>query len=103
MFALLCTQPRPCFGEALSVGREYHVIVPSTDPIAHTRFTLGPIRLIYTSPGRQLLGLVLLFIGYSIISWAADPATVARSAIVFTAVGGFVSLNGLYLGGFRPR
>ncbi len=63
----------------------------------------GPIQIISMTLSWQLLGYVLAVIGISIISWAVDENTVPSSTIIYTALGAFVILNGLYLGGVRLR
>lgn len=63
----------------------------------------GPIQIINTSLSRQLLGFVLALVGIQLINWATDENTVLTSAIIYAAIGGFVILNGLFLGGVRPR
>ncbi|RBI58621.1 hypothetical protein DMJ13_26205 [halophilic archaeon] len=63
----------------------------------------GPIQLISTSLSRQLLGFLLTFVGIQLISWAFSKNTVPSSTIIYTVIGTFVILNGLYLGGVRPR
>ena len=78
--------------------------MPSGDSVtAHSPRKLGPIQIISTPLSRQLLGFILAFIGIQLISWAVDGNTVLFSTMVYTAVGVFVILNGLYLGGVRPR
>ena len=78
--------------------------MPSTNSdTARSAREFGPIQIISTSLSRQLLGFVLAFIGIQLISWATDVNTVLSSTVVYTAIGAFVILNGLYLGGVRPR
>ena len=70
-----------------------------------TRFfrKFGPIQLTSTSLSRQLLGFVFAFVGIQLISWAISETTVFSSTIIYTTIGAFVILNGLYLGGMRLR
>jgi membrane protein required for beta-lactamase induction len=71
-----------------------------------TRFPrkYGPVQIISTSLGRQLLGFVLAFIGISLISWVVGESLPGLSSTVFhTAIGTFAIFNGLYLGGVRFR
>lgn len=78
--------------------------MPSPDSeTAHSSREFGPVQIISTSLSRQLLGFVLAFIGIQLIGWATDERTVLTSAIIYTAIGCFVILNGLFLGGVRPR
>ncbi len=78
--------------------------MPSTDSAtARSSRKSGPIHIISTSLSRQLLGFVLAFIGIQLISWAAAGNTVFTSTIIYAAIGGFMILNGLFLGGVRPR
>ena len=65
--------------------------------------SLGPLLVLRRSLGRQLFGLFLAFIGFSIIDWAIDPHTVPTSGVIYGAVGVFVLCNGLYVGGVRIR
>lgn len=62
----------------------------------------GPIQIINTSLGRQLLGYVLALIGIDIFWWAVQSSVIS-STIIHTAIGMFVFLNGVYLGGVRFR
>jgi hypothetical protein len=66
-------------------------------------FAIGPIQVLSTSVSRRLLGIIIVLLGYDMIAWAAHPQTIFNSAIIFTAIGGFILFNGLYLNGVRFR
>ncbi|MFC6725778.1 hypothetical protein ACFQE1_15665 [Halobium palmae] len=68
-----------------------------------TRLAVGPVRLVWTSLGAQLVGLCLLFVACAVLAWAADLSTPLVPTVAYSAVGGFVLLEALYLGGFRFR
>ncbi|NHN61512.1 MULTISPECIES: hypothetical protein [Halorussus] len=76
--------------------------MPETDSSAGSSRVLGPIRIVGTSLARQLLGFVLAFVGLQILAWALRSGSVG-SGVAHAAIGTFVALNGLYLGGVRPR
>lgn len=76
--------------------------MPSTDSTARPDRTFGPIRIVGTSLGCQLFGLVLAFVGLQVVSWAFWSLSLS-STVLYTAVGAFVVFNGLYLGGVRFR
>jgi hypothetical protein len=77
--------------------------MPPTDSVARSPRTYGPIQIISTSLGRQLLGFVLACIGIQIIGWVVEGWPGLSSTVIHTAIGTCVIFNGLYLGGVRFR
>jgi hypothetical protein len=79
----------------------------STDSATRPSRKYGPIQIISTPFGYQLLGFVVAFIGIQLISWVVDgvvtESTVLSSTVLYTAIGTFAIFNGLYLGGVRFR
>ncbi len=64
-------------------------------------FTIGPIHVVSTSIILRLFGLILGFFGFNMIVWSVDPHTAFTGAIIFSAIGGFLLLSGLYLNGVQ--
>lgn len=77
--------------------------MPSHDSTDRTPRAVGPVEIRPRSVTRQLCGFVLAFVGYSIVDWAASPATPLVPTVLYTALGTFVVCNGLYVGGVRFR
>ena len=81
--------------------------MPSQSSTLRSSRSFGPIRVIATPLGRQLLGFILAVIGAQIIGWAVESVTAGNtslpSVILYTGIGAFIILNGLYLGGVRFR
>lgn len=79
------------------------------------RWCLGPVALRHRSLPRQLVALVLVFVGAQVLAFGVDLAVdgpvsalaVARprlgGAAAHVALGLFVLGNGLYVAGFRVR
>lgn len=74
----------------------------SDEPSVHTGRSFGPIRIAPASVGRQLLGVILVFIGFG-VSFPAVYSISSTAMILYGALGGIFFLSGLYLSGVRVR
>lgn len=75
--------------------------MPSSDTTV-SRFprASGPLQTIGASLSRQLLGFAVAAIGIQLSCCAVEESTATLSAVIRTAIGMVVILNGLFLDGF---
>ena len=74
----------------------------SDESSVHSARRFGPIQIVPASVGWQLLGAILVFIGFG-ISFPAVYSISSTAMVFYVAFGGIFVLSGLHLSGVRVR